>query len=125
MLSERGAERLKEILSFIERVEISLVELDVGDYTTYLADTKAQDILERNILRIAEAAAKIGFEELEALTPEAPWRSLYAMANRLRHGYDRVDHAIVWDTWESDFPVLRKAAEQAFAKVNKTSTDPL
>ena len=113
MPSERGAERLQEILSFIERVEVSFVELDVGHYTAYLADTKAQDILERNILRIAEAAAKIGFEELEALTPMAPWRSLYAMANRLRHGYDRVDHAIVWDTWETDFPVLLEAAQLA------------
>lgn len=57
MPSDRKAERLSEILSFIERVEVSLHELDVGDYTAYLADTKAQDILERNILRIAEAAA--------------------------------------------------------------------
>lgn len=110
MPSERKSERLLEILSFIERVEVSLAVLDVGDYTAYQADTKAQDILERNILRIAEAAAKIGFEELETIAPDAPWRSLYAMANRLRHGYDRVDHAIVWDTWEADFPVLREAA---------------
>lgn len=122
MPSDRKAERLSEILSFIERVEVSLAELDVGDYTTYLADAKAQDILERNILRIAEAAAKIGFDELEALTPGAPWRALYAMANRLRHGYDRVDHAIVWDTWETDFPVLREAAKNAHGNINKTST---
>jgi uncharacterized protein with HEPN domain len=114
--SERKSERLKEILTFIERVEISFVELDVGDYAAYLADTKAQDILERNILRIAEAAAKIGFEDLETMTPDAPWRSLYAMANRLRHGYDRVDHAIVWDTWETDFLVLREAAKQALIR---------
>ncbi|MBF0168919.1 MAG: DUF86 domain-containing protein [Alphaproteobacteria bacterium] len=111
MPSERRAERLSEILSFIERVEVSLAELDVGDYTGYLADTKAQDILERNILRIAEAASKIGFDALETLAPGAPWRSLYAMANRLRHGYDRVDHAIVWDTWERDFPVLMQSAQ--------------
>ncbi len=107
MPSNRPLERLREIL---DRAEAGLRDLGILTYEAYLGDIKAQDVLERNILRIAEAASKVGLNQLERTAPGAPWKSLYAMSNRLRHGYDRVDHAIVWDTFIADFPMLKAAA---------------
>lgn len=37
---------------------------------------------------------------------EIPWRQIIGMRNRLMHGYDDVDLAIVWNTDQNDLPLL-------------------
>jgi len=39
------------------------------------------------------------------------------MGNRLRHAYDRVDVAIVWNTAKMRLPELAAAARQALAQL--------
>ena len=38
--------------------------------------------------------------------PEVPWVALYAMRNRVAHGYWSIDTAIVWQVVERDLPAL-------------------
>jgi uncharacterized protein with HEPN domain len=43
-----------------------------------------------------------------ATHPQVPWAVMYAMRNRLTHGYDTVDLVVVWKVVERDLPVLKR-----------------
>jgi uncharacterized protein with HEPN domain len=62
----------------------------------------------RNIEIIGEAARNIAthapnFVERHA---DIPWAALYAMRNRVTHGYWTVDLDIVWNVVQRDLPIL-------------------
>ncbi len=38
--------------------------------------------------------------------PDVPWREMISMRNRIVHGYDTIDLAIVWAVIEKDLPEL-------------------
>ena len=44
--------------------------------------------------------------DFSANHPEIPWAALYAMRNRVAHGYWPVDTAVVWQVIERDLPAL-------------------
>jgi len=43
-----------------------------------------------------------------------PWTSIVALRNRLIHGYDDVDHNIVWQIVTTDVPLLEKLFRAQF-----------
>lgn len=59
---------------------------------------------------IGEAAGRITPETRRQL-PTIPWADVVAMRNRLIHGYDSVDHNILWDTIRHDLPALLLAID--------------
>ncbi len=75
----------------------------------------AQDTFENDLMRQAavmrqleimgEAARRLS-EETRLELSELPWRQIIGMRNRLIHGYDDVDLAIVWDSVQNDLPLL-------------------
>jgi uncharacterized protein with HEPN domain len=54
---------------------------------------------------IGEASARVPVGE-RARRPEIPWSSIVGLRNRLIHGYDDVDHDIVWAIVTRDPPAL-------------------
>ncbi len=54
---------------------------------------------------IGEAATRVAVEE-RARWPAIPWSSIVGLRNRLIHGYDDVDHDIVWAIVTTDLPAL-------------------
>jgi uncharacterized protein with HEPN domain len=54
---------------------------------------------------IGEAAGRVPAEE-QARRPSIPWASIVGLRNRLIHGYDDIDHDIVWQIVTTDLPVL-------------------
>ena len=36
-----------------------------------------------------------------------PWEQIYALRNRIVHGYASVDYEIIWETVEKDIPALK------------------
>lgn len=54
---------------------------------------------------IGEAAARIP-EDLRACHDDVPWRDITDMRNRLIHGYDAINHDLVWDVLTLDLPSL-------------------
>lgn len=46
---------------------------------------------------------------------DIPWRVMYAMRNRVSHGYDKVDFQIIWRTIHDDLPNLRLLVQNALA----------
>jgi uncharacterized protein with HEPN domain len=45
--------------------------------------------------------------------PSIPWPKVVSMRNRLIHGYDNVDIAILWDALKENIPELLRELEAA------------
>ncbi len=54
---------------------------------------------------VGEAAARVP-ADVQAEYPEIPWPKVIGMCHRLIHGYDSVDHSILWDTIAGNLPGL-------------------
>ena len=54
---------------------------------------------------IGEAAGRVAADE-QARRPGIAWPSIVGLRNRLIHGYDDIDHDIVWQIVTSDLPSL-------------------
>jgi uncharacterized protein with HEPN domain len=54
------------------------------------------------IHRVAEYTAGLD----EAGFPGIPWKDVYAMRNRVSHGYFSVDLEVVWQAIQRDIPAL-------------------
>ena len=62
----------------------------------------------RNFEIIGEAAHNIerNHAAFAAAHPEIPWSAVYAMRNRVAHGYFKVYLEMVWKTIQTDLPEL-------------------
>ena len=54
---------------------------------------------------VGEAAGRVS-DAKRALHPEIPWSQIIALRNRLVHGYDTIDLAILWEITTRDMPTL-------------------
>jgi uncharacterized protein with HEPN domain len=76
----------------------------------FVNDEQLQDAVVRNIEIIGEAARNIErcAPEFAAEHDGIPWAALYAMRNRVAHGYWTVDEDAVWQVVYRDVPVLEE-----------------
>ncbi len=109
--SSKPVRRFRDIVDNIE-----LIVSDVGGMSRadFLVDRKTQDAVLFRLLRISEAATKLGADAEEAL-PEQPWAQIRAFGNLLRHQYDDIDLTQVWEIVRGNLPGLLKACERAIA----------
>jgi uncharacterized protein with HEPN domain len=61
---------------------------------------------------VGEAAAHVP-PEAQDNYPSIPWPKIVSMRNRLIHGYDNVDIAILWDALKENIPELLRELEAA------------
>jgi uncharacterized protein with HEPN domain len=76
----------------------------------FLADGVSTRAFVRSLEIIGEAAKKIP-EEVRAIEPTIPWRSVCGMRDRLIHDYSGVDYFIVWDVAITEAPLLIQKIE--------------
>ena len=79
----------------------------------FIGDEQLQDAVVRNLEIIGEAARNIS-QHAPAFTQQntqIPWPALYAMRNRLSHGYWAVDLDVVWQVVQRDLPALKEKLE--------------
>ena len=64
---------------------------------------------------VGEAASQIPAQQRKAY-PQIPWPKVVGIRNRLIHGYDLVDHDILWDTIRHDLPGLIQALDSILGR---------
>ena len=101
----RVPDYLAHILEAIERIEEYVSDMDE---LAFLSSKLVQDAVIRNIEIIGEASNNIQRVDpvFAAQHAEIPWQVMYAMRNRVSHGYDKVDFEMVWKTICNDLPDL-------------------
>lgn len=84
----------------------------------FLDNDEKQDAVIRRIEVMGEAAARImrAIPDYEATFPSLPLRTIYAMRNRIVHGYDGINLKTVWNTATRDAPQLRRMVETVIAE---------
>jgi len=110
---DRAREWLLDIVEYAERIEGYLHERSLDEFKS---ETMIRDAVERCILVITEAAVRLGSERMAKLAPDVPLHALRAMGNILRHGYDRTNARLTWETATRDIPALRAACVEALER---------
>jgi uncharacterized protein with HEPN domain len=102
----RAADYLAHLGQAIERISGYCGSASMAEF---MANPMLQDAVIRNLEVIGEAARNIERHapEFAQQHSEIPWAVLYAMRNRLSHGYDTIDLEIVWTMVMRDLPALR------------------
>ncbi|ARJ67192.1 hypothetical protein WV31_16715 [Magnetospirillum sp. ME-1] len=110
MPSERPAQRLQDIIDSIDDATAFIG--GVADTAAINQDRKTLRAVERCFQIISEAAIKLG-AEAERLCPGLPWADIRGIGNPLRHEYDVISPARLWQSIRDDLPPLRAACVQA------------
>jgi uncharacterized protein with HEPN domain len=72
----------------------------------YGTDRLLRQAIERNFEIIGEAIGRLAQNDAETAARINDYRQIIAFRNVLIHGYDLVDHALVWSAIESQIPIL-------------------
>lgn len=115
MPSKRSVQRFGDII-----YNVSAVRRYTKGMTRarFFADSKTRDATLHCLLRISEAAKKLG-KLAEELAPEQPWRHIRDLGNRIRREYDALDRDRIWIIVSAELVSLRAACEQAIDRLQK------
>ena len=91
------------------------VEMTRGRARTELPTNRMLQLALVHLVQVVGEAASRVSRAGQARHPEIPSGKAITTRHRMVHGYDRIDHDVVWDTIAEDFPPLVAALEQALA----------
>lgn len=104
----RTIDYLDHIIEAIERIREYVAPLSLD---TFGSAKMAFDAVVRNLEIIGEAAHNVMVEDPAFIDahPEIPWQDMYAMRNRISHGYFAINAKVVWVTTQRELPELERA----------------
>ncbi|NLJ61178.1 MAG: DUF86 domain-containing protein [Firmicutes bacterium] len=112
MSKRTDEESLNDIREAIQRI-VSYVR--GMTYETFIADTRTQDAVIRNIEIMGEAAKNLS-AQTRARYARIPWRQMAGTRDRLIHNYFGVNIDIVWQIADAELPrilsVLNKIKQE-------------
>lgn len=104
------ADRLR-LADMAQRIDLILGWASGLSEAGFMADLRTRDATALNIQLIGETARRLS-DEIKAKAPEIPWQAIVALRNRIAHGYETVDHLLVWRIVQDDLPGLRAAIDR-------------
>ena len=84
------------------------------DLASFAVDEVAIAALERFVERISEASRRVDLT-VKAREAAIPWGDIAGIGNILRHDYDSVDLAILWNIATRELPALEEAVGRLLA----------
>lgn len=108
----------RELVSDIQEAIRRVTDYTSGmTYEVFLADTKTQDAVVRNLEIIGEAAKNLS-ENLRAEHADIPWKGMTGIRDKLIHHYFGVNLDIVWQVATNDLPsLIEPLAKIAYKKL--------
>lgn len=93
------------------------------EFDQYRTDLMMRSAVERQLEIVGEALHRLSREDpdVAARVPEVP--DVVGMRNVLIHGYDVVDHHIVWRTTREDLPRLVQVVAALLAELDAAAGD--
>ena len=112
----RREDYLRHILEAAEKVARYVAAMDKP---AFLADEKTRDAVIRNLEIVGEAARRLieEYPEFAQQHAEVPWKKIYAMRDRLSHGYFEINLDVVWDTIKVSLPELKEQARRLLGEI--------
>ncbi len=77
----------------------------------FLQDKKTRDAVVRNLEIIGEAVNKLP-QDIQDKYPQASWREIVSMRNKMIHEYFGIDFEIVWQTMHEDLEPLKQTVKK-------------
>ena len=75
------------------------------DEAAFADDVKTQAAVLHELAVLGEAVKRLT-AEFRAEHPEIAWKSMAGLRDRVIHGYDQIDLAIIWKVGREELPVL-------------------
>jgi uncharacterized protein with HEPN domain len=109
--------RLADIIEAVERIRFVTAGRTIADFK---ADWQAQWVVERGVEILSEASRHLP-EDLKFRHPDVPWKKIAGIGNVIRHDYQRVSPAILWELAENHLAQLDDVcrAELAIAEAQE------
>lgn len=108
------AERLRDILEAIERIERYTAQGRAG----FDGDELIQNWVVRHLQIIGEAANALP-DLVRDLDPSVPWRNIIGMRHILVHHYFTIDLEVTWSVVAQYLPQLRQAVTALLARLDQ------
>ena len=106
--------RLLHIRDEIEGIATTVKDLSFEQYQDSYVHRRA---VERAAQIISEAARALP-QELLRRHGEAPWASIIAIGNVLRHEYQRIDDRRIWEIATAHLPALAPVVRRMIAEID-------
>jgi len=108
----RSAKLLEDVRDAAEFIRESARGKTLAEYR---GNRMLRQAVERNFEIIGEALKRLAAHDPETGAKIGDHRQIIAFRNVLIHGYDLVDHALVWSTIEAQVPALLADVEALLA----------
>lgn len=107
MSKRTDQEFLSDIREALQRISAYVAGMT---YESFVADSKTQDAVVRNLEILGEATKNLS-NELRAKYPSVPWRSMAGARDRLIHHYFGTNLDIVWQIATVELPQVASQLE--------------
>ena len=113
MQPERTLRTLEQIKDSVSFVMIATEGKTLEDYST---DRLLRQAVERNLEIVGEAVGRLRRNDPDTALHITEHERIVAFRNVLIHGYDLVDDELVWDTIQTQLPILLSEVEELLRK---------
>ena len=101
---------LERIIRYCEQIN-KTTERFGKEYETFYADLDYQNACAMCILQIGELASRLP-EDFRAKYDQISWTLIRGMRNMFAHEYENVSLVRMWETIETDIPILKVRCEE-------------
>jgi len=115
MASDPANPALADIVDAIERIRTVTSEVSFEEFER---DWQRRWVVERGVEIVSEASRRLS-DEIKARHPDIPWAKVAGIGNVLRHEYERIAPAILWNLARNDLAPLGKACRDELHRESK------
>ena len=104
-MPDRAVSYLKSIVKYCEDIA-NIHESHKNSYEKYYTNKGYQYSISFCVEQIGELGKKLRELGFAVKYPDIPWDEIAGLRNRIAHGYDAIDHEMVYDISINDIPDL-------------------